>query len=564
MSNQKDNLSAVEIIKEKSNYLRGTLKKSLLDETTGSIYADDQQLIKLHGTYLQSDRELDSERKKQKLEPLYSFMIRVRLPAGVITANQWLAIDQLSDKYGSKTIKLTTRQAVELHSIFKKNLKTTIKEINNNLMDTIAACGDVNRNVMASANPSLSKIHGEIHSITSEISRYFTPKTSAYHEIWLDKELVAGGVQDEEPIYGKTYLPRKFKIAIAIPPVNDTDIFANDIGLIAIVEKGELIGFNVAIGGGMGMTFGETKTYPRLASIIGYIGKQKIIDVIEKIILIQRDNGNRSNRKIARLKYTIDRLGLQNFITELHSRLGYELETEKEYVFKRNGDEFGWKKGVDGKWHYTLFIEGGRVKDSESLTSKSALKEIAIKYKLNYILTGNQNLVITNVDEKYKDDVEKILKANGLQNETKTGLRLNSIACVALNLCPLAFSEAERYLPQLIDKIDKIMIENGLEKDEITIRMTGCPNGCGRPYLGEIGFVGRAPGRYNMYLGAGFSGDRLNYLYKEMLNEEQIILELSKIIPAYAKKRNTNEHFGDFVIRNGYVKVVKEAENYQI
>ncbi len=564
MSNNSNNLSPLEGIKENSNFLRGTLKEGLLDELTGAISESDQQIIKLHGTYMQSDRELESERKKQMLEPLYSFMIRVRLPAGVSTAEQWLAVDKLAKQYGSNTIKLTTRQAYELHGVLKRNLKTTIKEINNHLMDTIAACGDVNRNVMASANPALSAIHTEIHEISNEISRYFTPKTTAYHEIWLDKQLLTEDKQDEEPIYGKTYLPRKFKIAIAVPPVNDTDIFANDVGLIAIVEKGHLIGFNIAVGGGMGMTFGETKTYPRLGTIIGFVPKEKIINVLEKIILIQRDKGNRQDRKNARLKYTIDRMGLVAFIRELQERLGFFIDAEKKYEFKRNGDEFGWKKGEDDKWHYTLFVEGGRVRDDDKLKAKTTLKEIAQKYKPNFILTGNQNLVISGLNDKDKELVDKVLKENGLINENKSGLRLNSIACVALNVCPMAFSEAERYLPSLIDKIDDLLKENNLEKDEISIRMTGCPNGCGRPFLGEIGFVGRAPGRYNMYLGAGFAGDRLNFLYKEMLNEEQILAELNKIIPDYAQNRQKNERFGDFALRKAYVKEVKKFMNYQI
>ena len=564
MSTNNNNLSPLEAIKENSNYLRGTLNKGLLDELTGAISEDDQQIIKLHGTYMQSDRELESERKKQKLEPLYSFMIRVRLPAGVSTAEQWLAVDKLAEQYGSNTIKLTTRQAYELHGVLKRNLKTTIKEINDHLMDTIAACGDVNRNVMASANPSLSAIHKEINEISNEISRYFTPQTSAYHEIWLDKNLLTDNQQDEESIYGKTYLPRKFKIAIAVPPVNDTDIFANDVGLIAIVEKGKLIGFNIAVGGGMGMTFGETRTYPRLGSVIGFAPKEKIIDVLEKIILIQRDKGNRQGRKNARLKYTIDKMGLVAFIRELQERLGYFIDAEKKYEFKRNGDEFGWKQGEDGNWHYTLFVEGGRVKDDEKLKAKTTLKDIAQKFEPNFILTGNQNVVISGLSTDDKGKVDKLLKTSGLINDGKSGLRLNSIACVALNVCPMAFSEAERYLPSLIDNIDEILKENKLEKDEISIRMTGCPNGCGRPYLGEIGFVGRAPGRYNMYLGAGFSGDRLNFLYKEMLNEEQILAELGKIIPDYAKNREKNERFGDFALRKEYVKEIKKFMHYQI
>jgi sulfite reductase (NADPH) hemoprotein beta-component len=555
--------SEVEIIKENSNYLRGTINESLVNEITGSLAADDTNLIKFHGSYQQFDRDLESERKKQKLEPLYSFMTRVRLPGGIATPQQWLTIDSLSDKFGNGTIKLTTRQTFQLHGILKRNLKGAIQEIDKALMTTIAACGDVNRNVMCNPNPFLSSIHAEAQEYAQKISDHLIPRTGAYHEIWLDKQLISGGEQEVEPIYGKTYLPRKFKVAIAIPPHNDSDIFSNDLGLITIEDNGLLQGFNVAVGGGLGMTFGNTKTYPRLADVIGYVSKDKIVDVVEKIVIAQRNLGNRDDRKNARLKYTIDRIGLEQFKAEVHKLLGYTLEEARPFQFISSGDTFGWKRGNNGNWHLTLFVEGGRVNDTDKVKLKSALRQIATVHTGDFRLTGNQNLIIANIGMAQKKQIEKIFVShNVLPERDLTGLRLNSIACVALNTCSLAFAEAERYLPSLIDKLEAILIENGIQKEPIVIRMTGCPNGCGRPYLGEIAFVGKAPGRYNVYLGAGFSGERLNKLYKENLNEQEILDALKPIIEDYAKTRLDNEKFGDFVIRKGIVKATTEGLNF--
>ena len=563
MSDPSQNLSEVEIIKENSNYLRGTIKEGLENEITGSIAASDTNLLKFHGSYQQSDRDLESERKKQKLEPLFQFMARVRVPGGIATPANWLAIDNIADQYANGTIKLTTRQAFQLHGILKRNLKKSIKAINDALLDTIAACGDVNRNVMCNPNPYQSPIHTEAYEIAGKLSEHLTPQTTAYHEIWLDKELLAGGEKDEEPIYGKTYLPRKFKIALAIPPHNDTDIFANDLGLIAIEENGKLKGFNVAIGGGMGMTFGINTTYPRLASLIGFCPKEKVIDVAEKIVLVQRDLGNRSDRKNARLKYTIDRIGLAKFKEELHQRLGYELPEAMPFNFITNGDTYGWTQDSSGKWHLTLFIEGGRVRDTADVRLKTSLKKIAEIHQGDFRLTGNQNLIIASISSAHKKQIEKILKDHHvLPNKKLTGLRLSSMACVALNTCGLAFAEAERYLPRLIDLLDEVIVANHLEMEPIVIRMTGCPNGCARPYLGEIGFVGKSPGRYNLYLGAGFSGNRLNKLYKENINEVEIIEALKPILEEYAKSRNAGERLGDFVIRHGYVKETTEGINF--
>ena len=552
-SNYKE-LSEDEHIKDKSDYLRGSIKDSLKNPLTGALFPDDVKLIKYHGSYQQYDRDLESERKQKKLEPLYQFMVRVRAAGGVTTPRQWLVLDELSELYGNDTLKLTTRQSFQFHGILKRNLKPTIQKVNEVLLSTLATCGDVNRNVMCNPNPYQSHIHEEVYQFAKEISDYFLPKTTAYHEIWLDKEKVAG-TQDFEPLYQHNYLPRKFKIAIAIPPKNDIDVFANDLGLIAIEENNNVIGYNICVGGGLGSTFGVQETYPRLADVIGFSPKEKVFEVAETVIAIQRDYGNRSDRKLSRLKHTIDDRGLEWFVGELQNRLGWNLAKPKSYRFRSNGDEYGWQKGINNKWFYTLFVEHGRVRDENGYELKKALREIAKIHSGDFRLTGNQNLIIGNIEEDKKQVIEAILEEYAVGNHPKlTGLRKSSMACVALNTCGLAFAEAERYLPSLIDKLEVIMRNNGLDNDEINIRMTGCPNNCARSSLGEIGFVGRAIGRYNMYLGASHNGDRLNTLYKEMLSEENILMELEPIITAYAKERLGGEYFGDFVIRKKIVE----------
>lgn len=555
-------LSELEKIKYDSNYLRGTLVESLADPVTGAIAEADTQLSKFHGIYQQHDRDLEKERKHQKLEPAFSFLIRVRLPGGVATSAQWLQMDELADTHANGTLKLTTRQTFQLHGVIKKKLKATIQGINEALLDTIAACGDVNRNVMSHANPAESELHAQVYKLAGELSAHLMPQTTAYHEIWLDKKLLANSKKDVEPIYGDRYLPRKFKIGVAIPPYNDVDLFSQDLGLIAIEEEGKLVGYNVTAGGGMGSTFGIPEAYPRLADVIGFCTPEQAVDVAEKVVLVQRDNGDRQNRKQARLKYTIDRKGLDWFKAAVNKYLGYELQAAKPFEFTRNGDRYGWKKGTDGKWSLNLFIEGGRVKDTEQLQLKTALREVAQKVSdVQFILTGNQNLVLANTGEK--DKVNRILKKYGVWPLQLSGLRQNTIACVALNTCGLAFAEAERYLPTMVSKIEAILEEYGLLKQEIVIRMTGCPNGCGRPYLAEIGFIGKSVGHYNLYLGGNFNGTRLNTLYKETLSEEEILEELKPIIADYAQSRNQDEHFGDFVIRKGYVNETKQGKDFK-
>ena len=567
-------LSEVEIIKDKSDYLRGTLEQSLQNPLTGALYPDDTNLIKFHGSYQQTDRDLDSERKTQKLEPLYSLMIRVRVPGGIATPAQWLRMDELADQYGNGTFKLTTRQAFQLHGIKKRQLKATIQGFNAVMLDSIAGCGDVNRNVMCSPNPDESQIHDAVAQLAREISDAFTPRTTAYYEVFLDGQAVdasqpfsstknAAG-KDEEPIYGKTYLPRKFKIALAVPPQNDTDIFANDVGLIAIAQAGKLVGFNLAAGGGLGMTFGMPDTFPRLADLLGYIDKKEVIKVCEAIITTQRDHGNRENRKFSRLKYTMERMGLEAFKAEVEKRSGVVFQALQPFKFQHSGDPLGWAKTHTGNFNLGLFIEGGRVMDTPDFPLKTSLRMLALIHDGDFRLTGNQNLVIGNISPQKRPLVEAILEKHGILAATyrQTALRQNSIACVALNTCTLAFAEAERYLPSLIDKIDLLLLANKLEKEAINIRMTGCPNGCGRPYLAEIGLIGKSLGYYNLYLGGAHNGERLNKLYREMLNEAAILSELEPILAHYAKERLRGEHFGDFVIRQGYVQATTHGTNF--
>ncbi|MFS3933987.1 assimilatory sulfite reductase (NADPH) hemoprotein subunit [Bacillus subtilis] len=556
--------SDVERIKKESDYLRGTLKEVMLDRISAGIPDDDNRLMKHHGSYLQDDRDLRNERQKQKLEPAYQFMLRVRMPGGVSTPEQWLVMDDLSQKYGNGTLKLTTRETFQMHGILKWNMKKTIQTIHSALLDTIAACGDVNRNVMCASNPYQSEIHSEVYEWSKKLSDDLLPRTRAYHEIWLDEERVAGTPEEEgEPMYGPLYLPRKFKIGIAVPPSNDIDVFSQDLGFIAIVEDGKLIGFNVAIGGGMGMTHGDTATYPQLAKVIGFCRPEQMYDVAEKTITIQRDYGNRSVRKNARFKYTVDRLGLENVKEELENRLGWSLEEAKPYHFDHNGDRYGWVEGIEDKWHFTLFVEGGRITDYDDYKLMTGLREIAKVHTGEFRLTANQNLMIANVSSDKKEEISALIEQYGLTDgKHYSALRRSSMACVALPTCGLAMAEAERYLPTLLDKIEEIIDENGLRDQEITIRMTGCPNGCARHALGEIGFIGKAPGKYNMYLGAAFDGSRLSKMYRENIGEADILSELRVLLSRYAKEREEGEHFGDFVIRAGIIKATTDGTNF--
>ncbi|KAI9486326.1 MAG: thiamine diphosphate-binding protein [Benjaminiella poitrasii] len=537
-----------------SNYLRGTIAEDLRDETTGAISETNGKLLKFHGSYGQDDRDLREERKKMGLEKAYSFMIRVRMPGGVATPKQWLMMDELADTYANGAIKLTTRQAFQLHGILKRNLRSTIRGINHGLLSTLAACGDVNRNIMITPITEIPEVHDQVQQFGNTIMTLLAPTTHAYHEIWLADEQVAGNaVQDFEPIYGPTYLPRKFKIVIAVPPNNDVDIFAHDLGYIAIIEGTQVVGYNVTIGGGMGMTHGNKKTYPRPANLVGYIPAEFGAVCAEAVLTTQRDYGDRTNRKHARFKYTIDTHGLDFIKREIESRMGRVFEPARPYKFSDNADRYGWTKGDGDLWHYCMFIENGKVKDWPDFRPKSGLRELAQWHRGEFRLSPNQHLIIANVPEADLERTKALLAKYKMDNLSFTGLRLNAMACVALPTCGLAMAESERYLPTLVSLLEDAIEAAGLRENAITIRMTGCPNGCARPYLAEIAFVGKAPQTYNVYLGGGHHGERLNKLYKESLREDEILREIKPIIQRYALERHADEPFGDFVIRAGYV-----------
>ncbi|WP_210209517.1 NADPH-dependent assimilatory sulfite reductase hemoprotein subunit [Pseudolabrys sp. GY_H] len=558
-------LARNEYIKEASEYLRGTLTEGLEDAITGAIVEDDQQLVKFHGMYLQDDRDLRAERGRKRMEKAFSFMLRVRISGGVVTPEQWLALDHVARTYANGTMRLTTRQTVQLHGVIKSNLRATLKEIDKQLLNTIAACGDVNRNVMSNPNPYQSRAHGVALKLAQAISDHLTPKTAAYREIWLEGEKIAGGEpkEDVEPIYGKTYLPRKFKTVVAVPPSNDVDVYAHDLGFIAIVDAAaNVTGWNVTIGGGMGMTHGETDTYPRTADLLGYCKPEDALRVAEAVVTVQRDWGDRTSRKHARLKYTVEDRGIDVFRAEVEARAGIKFEAPKPFAFTSMGDRYGWTQGDDGKAHLTLFVQNGRLRDAgPGAQQMSALRQIARLGIGDIRITPNQNLIIANVPVEKQAQIDEIAKANGLLAPW-SGLRRNSMACVALPTCGLALAESERYLPQLMDALDESLSRHGLSADEIVIRMTGCPNGCARPYLAEIGLVGKGPGRYNLYLGAAFDGSRLSKLYAESLDHDGIVTALDPVFAAYARERQAGEHFGDYTVRAGFVAQTSNGRDF--
>jgi len=558
-----------EDMKIQSNYLRGTIAEGLRDESTGAISASDQQLTKFHGTYMQDDRDIRDERKAQGLEPAYSFMIRCRLAGGISTPKQWLQMDEIASTLGNETMKLTTRQTFQFHGVVKGKLRPAMQAINRALMTTIAACGDVNRNVMCSSLPQHSKYHGEVWAVSQKISDHLLPSTTAYHEIWLqedngEKKQVAGdAVVDHEPLYGPVYLPRKFKITIAIPPHNDTDVYAHDIGLISIKgSNGRLKGFNVLAGGGMGATHNNKKTYPQIGRMFGYVSTDQVHIVCEKIMLVQRDHGDRKNRKHARLKYTIDDMGLDVFKGKVEELWGQKFDAPAPFKFDSNIDTFGWQRDENGLNHFAFFIENGRIEDTPDFAMKTGLREIAKIHKGEFRLTGNQHLILSNVADADMAGLKALMKKYKLDNTNFSGMRLSSSACVAFPTCGLAMAESERYLPELITKLEGTLEEAGLRQDSIVMRMTGCPNGCARPWLAEVAFVGKAFGAYNMYLGGGYHGQRLNKLYRSSIKEDEILDIMKPLIQRYAKERQAGERFGDFCIRIGVIVATKEGRDF--
>jgi sulfite reductase (NADPH) hemoprotein beta-component len=545
--------SETEGIKLRSRFLRGTLEVSLEDGTTGAVSYDDTKLTKFHGIYQQDDRDVRAERAAQKLEPAYMFMIRVRIPGGRLTPAQWLAIDEVSQAYGNGAARLTTRQSIQLHYVLKRNLRKAVRAINDCLLTTIAACGDVNRTIACNSLPEQSALHRVVYDHVLAVNEHLKPRTRAYEEVWLG-ERSENLPEMEEPIYGAAYMPRKFKIGFAVPPLNDIDIYAQDLAFIAIQEGGKLARFNVAVGGGLGATHGDPKTYPRLATPIGSCLPEQVLEVSEQVVGIQRDYGDRSDRHHARFKYTIDDRGVDWVKQELERRLGFELGPIAPAFFVGTGDAVGWIKGEDGRRHLTLYVPHGRIKDTDEGRFRTGINEIAKIHKGEFRITGNSNLIVCGARAKDVAAIDAIVEEYGLDLHKRLNpLRRHALTCVALPTCGLAMAEAERYMPELLDKMEPLLAKHGLENDTISLRMTGCPNGCARPYLAEIALVGKAPGRYNLFLGGGLTGERLNELYKQNLPEQEILRTLDGLFADYVRDRHEGEPFGDFLHRTGVI-----------
>lgn len=549
-----------ERLKRESQFLRGTIEHDLQDRITGGFTADNFQLIRFHGMYQQDDRDIRAERAKQKLEPLHNVMLRARMPGGIITPKQWLAIDKFADEHTSYgSLRLTTRQTFQFHGVLKPNIKLMHQTLNSIGIDSIATAGDVNRNVLCTTNPIESELHQEAYEWAKKISEHLLPKTRAYAEIWLDGEKLE--TTDEEPILGSNYLPRKFKTTVVIPPQNDVDVHANDLNFVAIADEGKLVGFNVLVGGGLAMTHGDTSTYPRKADDFGFIPLEKTLDVAVAVVTTQRDWGNRSNRKNAKTKYTLDRVGIDVFKAEVEKRADIQFEQSRAYEFTERGDRIGWVKGIDEKYHLALFIENGRLLDFPGKPLKSGVAEIAKIHQGDFRMTANQNLIVAGVPVEQKEEIDAIARKYGLIDDGASEQRKNSMACVAFPTCPLAMAEAERFLPQFVTDVEGILKKHGLPEDEnIILRVTGCPNGCGRAMLAEIGLVGKAPNRYNLHLGGNKAGTRVPKMYKENITDAQILEEIDLLVGRWEKERHENEAFGDFTIRSGIIAEVKVSK----
>ncbi|MBE5214867.1 MULTISPECIES: assimilatory sulfite reductase (NADPH) hemoprotein subunit [Pectobacterium] len=548
-------LADAERMKTESNFLRGTIAEDLNDGLTGGFKGDNFLLIRFHGMYQQDDRDIRAERAEQKLEPRHAMLLRCRLPGGVITPEQWLRIDKFATEntiYGS--IRITNRQTFQYHGILKSNVKPVHQMLNSIGLDALATANDMNRNVLCTSNPIESELHQQAYEWAKKISEHLLPRTRAYAEIWMDQEKVA--TTDEEPILGSTYLPRKFKTTVVIPPQNDIDLHANDLNFVAIADNGRLVGFNVLVGGGLSIAHGDKETYPRTASELGYISIEHTLAIAEAVVTTQRDWGNRTNRKNAKTKYTLERVGVDNFKQEVEARAGVKFEAVRPYEFTGRGDRIGWVKGIDNKWHLTLFIENGRVLDYPGRPLKTGLAEIAKIHKGDFRLTANQNLIIAGVPARSKAKIEALAREHGLIDDGVSEQRKNSMACVSFPTCPLAMAEAERFLPEFVTKVEGIMQQHGVGDEHIVLRVTGCPNGCGRAMLAEIGLVGKAVGRYNVHLGGNREGTRIPRMYRENINETEILAEMDRLIGLWAQDRQPNEGFGDFVIRTNIIKPV--------
>ncbi|SUA55782.1 assimilatory sulfite reductase (NADPH) hemoprotein subunit [Oligella urethralis] len=567
-------LSDNERLKEQSDYLRGGIADDLQDGLTGGFRGDNFQLIRFHGMYEQDDRDIRAARLEKKLEPKKNVMLRCRLPGGIITPKQWLGIDEFATQhtdYGS--IRITNRQTFQFHGVLKDDIKPMHQWLHQLGLDSLATAGDVNRNVLCTSNPVESELHQEAYEWAKKISEHLLPKTNAYADIWLDGEKLFSTEHSKpttreakdpnEPILGKSYLPRKFKTAVVIPPHNDVDIHANDMSFVAIGDNGKLIGFNLLVGGGLSFEHGNTNTFPELAYEVGFVKLDDVLKVAESVVTTQRDWGNRSDRKNAKTRYTIQRVGLERFIAEVEKRAGITFGELRPYEFTSRGDRIGWVEGLDKKWHLTLFIENGRLIDYPDRPLKTGVRKIAEIHTGDFRLTANQNIIVANVSAAQKETIEAIAREHALLLDSVTPLRKQAMACVSLPTCPLAMAEAERYLPSFIDTLDGIMAKHGVADETIITRVTGCPNGCGRAMLAEIALVGKAPGRYNLHVGGNLIGTRIPKLYKENISTDDIIEIIDGWVKDWSEQRLDNECFGDFAIRREIVKpVINSAKDF--
>ena len=550
MSQGTDKKSKLESIKEESNYLRG----SIPDELTNDLdyfSKDAIQLLKFHGTYQQDDRDLRQGRDKH-----YQLMIRTRIPGGGLSSNQYLVLDRIADKYANGTLRITTRQTIQFHGILKGDLRNTIHDINKSLVTTLGACGDIVRNVMSNPAPDSDGRQAKVQEYTNHLSELLLPETKAYHEIWLDGSKIYSNRQEisnGEALYGDSYLPRKFKIAISVPGDNSVDLYTQDIGLVAIFDEQENItGFNVIVGGGMGMNHNKAETFPRLGDHFGYVTKDRLVPMVRSIIELQRDNGDRGDRKHARMKYLIHDWGLDRFRTEVVKRTGFELEPFREMPKFKLELYLGWHRQSDGKWYLGINVENGRIKDEEKLQLRTGLRETIRKYNLNVRLTPTQNILLTDIKESEKESIEEELRGYGipLSDELSNAIKY-SMACPALPTCGLAITESERIMPEVIRDLEKEIRSLGLEDEQLTVRMTGCPNGCARPYVADIAFVGRSLNQYAVFIGGDPAGTRLNKKYRDHVPLEELVSSVKPLLEIYRDGRNEGESFGDYWNRKG-------------
>ncbi|MEC8554199.1 MAG: NADPH-dependent assimilatory sulfite reductase hemoprotein subunit [Planctomycetota bacterium] len=548
-------LTPVELIKAESSLLRGTIADDLSDDSD-QFAKPNTQLLKFHGTYQQDDRDLRGKKVDGKSTKAFSMMTRTRIPGGRITVEQLLAHLDICDDLGNATMKITTRQTLQLHGILKKDLRETMQRIDKVNLSTLAACGDVNRNVMCCPAPFKNPVYDAIRRLSNDLKDHLAPQSGAYYDLWLRDEESGEKTKlsssEEEPIYGPTYLPRKFKIAIALPEDNCVDIYTNDLGFLAVVRDGKVIGYNVLVGGGLGTTPSAKKTFPALAKRMAFVRPENCCRIAEAIVKVQRDHGCRTDRKTARMKYLIADKGLEWFREQVEAYYGEKLEECTEDDVYGFDDHMGWFEQGDGKWFYGLNVENGRLYDDETRQWKTALREICAELNPGVCLTAHQSIMFTDLEEEQKSTLESIIRKHGIpMTEDISTVRRWSMACVALPTCSLAVTESERVLPSLIDELEASLAKLGLEKEAFTLRMTGCPNGCARPYNADIGLVGKTKGKYTVYLGGQLLGKRLGKIYKEIVPLEEVVDTLEPVFIAFKTHRNDGETFGDFCDRIG-------------